>query len=96
LLRPSVPPEKAARLHSLRLVGARWRSSAWRQRALNLQVEFHTIRSKDIRTFEVRLGAVNGSDIGFLSESRNPDSDEICSACVRKFQKRDGAGSHAP
>jgi len=25
------------------------------------------------------------------AESRSPDSDGICSACVRKFQKRDGA-----
>ena len=27
----------------------------------------------------------------FSPKSRTPDSDGICSACVRKFQKRDGA-----
>jgi len=90
LLRPSVPPEKAARLHSLGLLGAPWRSSASRQRALNLHVEFHVIRSKDIRVFEVRHGAVNGSHMDSLPESRDPDSDDVCSACVRIFQKRDG------
>ena len=29
--------------------------------------------------------------MGSLPESRSPDSDDICSACVRKFQKRDRA-----
>ena len=90
MLRPSVRPEKAARLHSLRPVGAPWRSSASRQGALNLQVEFHVIRSKDIRVFEMRHGAVNGSHMDSSTESRDPDSDDVCSACVRKFQKRDG------
>jgi hypothetical protein len=57
---------------------------------LNLQVEFHVIRSKDIRVFEMRHGAVNGSHMDSSTESRDPDSDDVCSACVRKFQKRDG------
>jgi len=29
--------------------------------------------------------------MGLLPESWSPDSDDICSACVQKFQKRDGA-----
>src|SRR5208283_4868184 len=34
---------------------------------------------------------VNGSDMVSSPESRGPDSDVVCSVCVRKFQKRRGA-----
>ena len=32
-----------------------------------------------------------GSNVDSPAESRSPDSDGLCSACVRKFQKRYGA-----
>jgi len=54
-----------------------------------LQAALHAIGSNGARALKSRPRPLNGLDTDFSPESRDPDSDSVCSACVRKFQMRD-------
>jgi hypothetical protein len=66
------------------------RERAWRPTASNLQAEFHAICSNGGRAFELRPRLVDGWRMYSSPKSREPDSNGVCSACVRIFQKLDG------